>query len=194
MGFFAPSAGAAVKFDNVGDTITGRISGPLSERQSTYNGTPRTTKKGQPVMEIVVPLVDANGNERTLYASAWRMKRAITDAVTVSGAKDVEEGGILTVTFSGHEQGEGAQPAKAFTATYQAPGAAAPAPQAAPQQAYEPNMAQQYQQQPPASQQYAQQGYQQPQQYQQAPQQVYNNYQQPAGMAPAPQTPAPLTN
>lgn len=192
MGFFAPSAGAAVKFDNVGDTFTGRISGALSERQSTYNGTPRTTKKGQPVMEIVVPMIDANGNERTLYASAWRMKRAITDAVTVSGAKDVEEGGILTVTFSGHEQGEGAQPAKAFTAQYQAPGAAAPAPQATPQQAYEQPMQQQAYQQPAAPQQYAQQpqqAYQQPVQ-----QQVYQNYQQPAAQQPYQQAPAPLTN
>lgn len=200
MGFFSPNAGAAVKFENVGDTITGRISGALSERQATYNGQARTTKKGKPVMEIVVPMIDTNGNERTLYASSWRMQRAIQDAVMVSGAKDVEQGGVLTVTFSGHEQGEGAQPAKAFSAQYQAPGAA-PAESAAPQQAAAPQQyaqqpqqaaPQQYAQQPQAPQQYAQQ----PQQayQQQAPAQVYGNYQAPAYAAAPAAAPAPLTN
>lgn len=187
MSFFAPSAGAAVKFENVGDSITGRISGPLTERQSTYNGQPRTTKKGAPVMEVVVPMVDTNGNERTLYASAWRMKRAITDAVMVSGAKDVEEGGILTVTFSGHEQGEGAQPAKAFSAQYSAPGAvqqAAPA-QSAPQQYVQPAPQQQYAPPVPAPQQYAQPAQNSVAQQQYAPA---------AYAAPVSNGPAPLTN
>lgn len=201
MGFFTPNAGAAVKFENVGDTITGRISGALSERQATYNGQPRTTKKGKPVMEIVVPMIDTNGNERTLYASSWRMQRAIQDAVMVSGAKDVEQGGVLTVTFSGHEQGEGAQPAKAFTAQYQAPGAEAPAaPAAAPQQYAQSQQYAQPQQQA-APQQYGQQS-QAPQQYGQPSQaypqaaagQVYGNYQAPAYAAAPAAAPAPLTN
>lgn len=192
MGFFAPAAGAAVKFNNIGDSVYGRISGPLSERQATYNGTPRTTKKNQPVMEVVVPLVDADGNERTLYVSAWRMKRAITDAVVVAGAKDIEEGGLLTVTYSGTEQGEGSQPAKTFTVQYTAPGGtAAPAAPAAPAAAQQPQAPQQYAQQPQAPQQYAPQAYQQPAQ---APQQVYQNYQQPAAQQPYQQAPAPLSN
>lgn len=191
MGFFTPTAGAAVKFENVGDSIYGRVSGALSERQATYNGTPRTTKKGQPVMEVVIPMVDVNGNERTLYAGAWRMRRAIQDAVVVSGAKDVEEGGLLTVTFTGHEQGEGASPAKTFSAQYTAPGGAQPAPQASAPQA--PVAPQAPMQQAPAPQ---AQGYaQQPQQpYQQAPQQVYNGYQAPAYAQQPAQAPAPLSN
>lgn len=203
MGFFSPNAGAAVKFENVGDSITGIISGALSERQAQYNGQPRTTKKGQPVMEVVVPITDQMGNERTLYVSAWRMKRAIQDAVMVAGAKDIEQGGMLTVTFSGHEQGEGAQPAKAFTAQYTPAGqVAAPAPQTAPQapaqQQYSQPMQQQGGYQPaPTDGPYQQANYGQPMQQ--------GGYSQPAPMGNAAPTgyaqpqysnagPAPLTN
>lgn len=201
-GFFTPKSGAAAKFDNVGDTITGQISGALSERPSTYNGTPRTTKKGAPVMEIVIPLLDTQGNDRTLYVAAWRMRQAIQDAVMASGAKDVEEGGLLTVTFTGHVQGEGASPAKTFSAQYQAPGTfQAPAQQAPVQQApqgYAPPAQSGYAPQAPQGYAQPQQGYAQPQQgYAQPQPPVQQNYAQaPQGYAPPVQNngPAPLTN
>lgn len=213
MGFFSPTAGSAVSLKNTGDTFTGKITGALSERQATYQGQLRVTKKGNPVMEILVPLTDMQtGHESILYVSKWRMKRAIQDAVKVSGAGDLEYGGILTVSHTGKENTTEGGQADTFSAQYipadQASSMQAPAPQApaAPQAAPQAPAQQQYSQ--PVQQQggyqpapndgpYQQANYGQPMQQ--------GGYSQPAPMGNAAPTgyaqpqysnagPAPLTN
>lgn len=140
MSLFASAAGSSVKFNNPGDTFTGQVTAaPFEKQQTVFNSggqlayyAPKAGQaQGDPKMQIVVPMIDQAGNEQTLYVSSPRMKKAIGAAMTAAGAPDIQVGGVLTVTFTALEQGKGAQPAKAFTASYQAPSAGqAPAQQA----------------------------------------------------------------
>ncbi len=146
MSLFASASGSGVKFTNPGDSFTGTVAAaPFESQQTVYNGNgalafypakPGQTQ-GDPKMQIVVPMVNQSGGEQTLYVDKPGLKQAIGAAMTAAGAADIEVGGTLTVTFTHAEQGRGAQPAKKFSATYQAPGAAPAAPQA-PAQQYQP--------------------------------------------------------
>lgn len=137
MSFFT-STSAAVKFENPGDSITGIITAPVTERQAKVFGSQelafwpaRNGRPAEPKMEAIVNLKDTTTNQdRTLYVPKGRMQKAIGNAMAMAGASELAVGSTLTVTFTGTEKGKGTFPAKTFSAEY-VPGAA-PAVAAAP--------------------------------------------------------------
>lgn len=149
------SGSKGVKFANVGDTITGTISGAPTERQQTKFGSqePDFWPNGDPKMQIVVPLQTdlredpQDDGARTLYVASKNMKRAIADAMRAAGANDVVKGGVLSVTFTGFDPNSKnpQNPAKLYQAQYTPPAVTSPFnstpaaeqqwPQATPQQA-----------------------------------------------------------
>lgn len=62
---------------------------------------------------------------RRLYVEKRRQREAIRDAVLAVGASGVEPGGLLWVTWTGEEAGQGGNPATTWAAHYTAPGGAA---------------------------------------------------------------------
>lgn len=140
------SANKGVKFNTIGDEITGTVAGDPFERQQTKFGTqdPDFWPNGDPKMQILVPLQttlreDPNDDgERTLYVASKNMKRAIGDAIRNAGASDIARGGTLTVKFVGNDPASKnpANPAKVYQAQYTPPATAfAAAPAAQPAQA-----------------------------------------------------------
>lgn len=160
------SGSKGAKFENVGDSITGTIKAPPSERQQTKFGTqnPDFWPDGSPKMQIIVPLMTEqrdpadvhDDGERTLYVASKHLKRAIGDAMRAAGVPDVAVGGTLTVQFVGYDPNSKnpAQPAKLYTANYTPPasgfqaqpGQAAAQQPAAVQQVQQPQAVQQVQQ------------------------------------------------
>ena len=159
MSFFAQAAsqgGDFLKFTeaNINQPVEMEITGPYQVRPAMYQGQPKTTKKGAPVMEAVVP-VRVNGESKTFSdGGKWRLQKAVGEAVVASGAPDLQIGGVLVVTYTGkvpakgggmadtyeveYRPSEGASAAPAESTAPQgvpqaAPVQAAPAPQAAPQ-------------------------------------------------------------
>lgn len=123
MGMFTPQSGNFASLKNVGDSVEGTVTTTPTQRQSTDPNTkqPQVTRNGSPRMEVLINLKDASGVERTLAtAGSWRMERAINDALVMQGiyTGDLEVGGYLKVTLTGHEQGKGSIPAKTFAAEY----------------------------------------------------------------------------
>lgn len=158
MGFFE-TGGKAAKFQTPGDSITGTITRPYREAQVTKYGTtePDFWSDGSPKMQAIIDLqTDAreDGDDdgvRTLYVASTRQRRALADAIKRAGARDLEEGGKLTLTYTGNDpKSKNPQnPAKMYSAVYEKPAArvgllgqaaaapeppaqAAPAPTAAP--------------------------------------------------------------
>lgn len=124
MGGGAPSA----KFGSVGDTH----SGPITERPTVVqqrdfeDGELKLWNDGNPMMQLVVTIqtanrdpqiVDDDGTRRLFVKGA--MKAAIQQAVKASGAKGLEVGGILTVTYTHDGEAKGRlNPPKQFRAEY----------------------------------------------------------------------------
>jgi hypothetical protein len=120
----------AAKFPNIGDTIIGLVLKPPKLLQVTDpdSGEVKRWQSGDPQMQVVIEVQtelrdsqDDNG-VRTIWAKGV-MKNAIRDAVRAAGAKGVEPGGLIQVTFSGEEppRKRGLKPMKLYTAAYQPP-------------------------------------------------------------------------
>jgi hypothetical protein len=131
MGGGVPSA----KFPSVGTTVSGRITErPTVEQQRNYeDDKPKFWDDGKPMMQLVVtistnerdPENPEDDGTRRLYVKGY-MKTAVAGAVRQAGARGLEVGGVLSVTYSG--DGEKKNPKfnapKLFTAQY-TPAAAA---------------------------------------------------------------------
>lgn len=123
-------------FPSIGTRVTGRITGTPTVRQQTDPQTkePKFFKNGDPMMQLVVPVdtdqrdpaVPDDDGSRAFYVKS-KMLAAVREAVSRSGAKGLEVGGILTVTYVGDGQKTaGALSApKLYTAQYQPPQAQA---------------------------------------------------------------------
>lgn len=120
-----------LKFPTIGTSHSGTITSEPRERQQTEfsTGQPAVWPSGEPKMQILVDLQteekddpDDDG-ERTLYVSSNGMKHAIGKAIRDAGAKDLEVGGTLTVTYTGNDpQSKNPQnPKKLYTAQYSRP-------------------------------------------------------------------------
>jgi hypothetical protein len=104
MGAGVPS----VKFKAVGDTVTGEIIRKPSVQQMRdfKDNSPLFWDDGNPKLQIIItlatddidPTVDNDDGVRNLYAKA-QMQAAIGSAVRKAGAKRLEQGGRLTITF-----------------------------------------------------------------------------------------------
>lgn len=142
MGFFDVQSGVSAKLKDKGDTVTGRIIAPYSERQATEYLTdkPKFKDDGQPAMMAVIelqtdqrdPSIDGDDGIRIVYAEKFGQRVAIGDAIRLAGAKDLEVGGILTLTCTGETPSTKGSALKTWSATYvKAVGGLAPAPAAA---------------------------------------------------------------
>jgi hypothetical protein len=146
MSFFAAAAsqgGDFLKFNdaNINQPVAMEITGPYQVRAAQYQGQPKLTKKGQPVMEAVVP-VRVNGEAKTFSdGGKWRLQKAVGEAVVKSGASDLQIGGVLTVTYTGKVPAKGGGMADTYEVEYTPSEGGAPAtpvetaPQGVPQQA-----------------------------------------------------------
>jgi len=140
---FLNSGGAkAAKFEALTDMVTGTVT-DLSVQQQTSmdDNTPLTWSDGSPRMQLVVTLQtdersaddDNDDGLRRVFAKGGRfevaegsgqsMKDAIRDAVKRSGEKNIEEGGKLTVAFTGKGKAtnRGYAAPKLFKAKYEPP-------------------------------------------------------------------------
>jgi hypothetical protein len=150
----APSA----KFGGYGVTVGGRITEPaqVQQQRDVQTGEKKFWKDGNPMMQLVVtvqtdqrdPMLADDDGRRRLFVKG-QMKTAIQDAVKLAGARGLEVGGHLQVTYT--HDGPKSNPAfsapKQYRAQYTPAAAAelhAPDPAAAyglppaPQQAYAP--------------------------------------------------------
>jgi hypothetical protein len=157
---------ASAKFKEIGDTIKGVIADQPELRQQTdfKTGAPKYWNDGKPMMQLIVTLStderdpadpEDDGNRRVYIKG--KLQQAVAQAVRKAGAKGLEVGGTLQVSYVGNDAPKvrGEDGAKLYTAEYiaaapqsqaaflgtsgAAPVAAAPAPQPAmPTQAAQP--------------------------------------------------------
>ncbi|WP_435279280.1 hypothetical protein [Streptomyces sp. 1222.5] len=131
MGGGVPSA----KFPTVGHSVSGRITEkPTVEQQRNYEDDKlKFWDDGKPMMQLVVTLATSerdpenpeDDGARRLYVKGY-MKNAVASAVRAAGARGLEVGGILTVTYSGDGEKKNVKfnAPKLFTAQYVAAAAA----------------------------------------------------------------------
>lgn len=133
--FLLSTSTRAAKFDSIGVTVGGPIlRDPELRQQNDFDsGKPKTWDDGSPAMQLVVsvqtdlrdPADPEDDGERTFYIRA-NLQRAVANAVRAAGAKGLEVGGVLTVTYSGDGEAKkrGFSAPKLYTATYTPPTAA----------------------------------------------------------------------
>lgn len=138
--FLMGGGGKAAKFENLGDQVSGTITNlQVSQQTSLEDSAPLTWNDGSPRMQLVVTLAtdlhddDNDDGLRRVYAKGGKfevaegsgasMKDCIADAVRRSGAKNIEEGGKLTVAFTGlgKKTNRGYSAPKLFKARYEPP-------------------------------------------------------------------------
>lgn len=129
--FFSNSATSA-KFETPGQSITGRITAqPQVQQQKDFTtGALKFWDDGKPMVQLHVTLAtdqrdpsiqDDDGN-RSVYVKG-QMQKAVGEAVRKAGAKYLEIGGTLTVTYTGdgEQKQRGMNPPKLYTAAYVPP-------------------------------------------------------------------------
>src|SRR5215467_15542745 len=116
--FLFGGTGKAAKLEEMGDSVSGVITHcEVSQQTSMDTNEPLTWADGSPRKQLVITLQTADHADndddglRRIYAKGGRyevasgsgssMKDAIGDAVKRAGARTVEEGGTLTVAFTG---------------------------------------------------------------------------------------------
>lgn len=115
----ANESGTYVKFDdsNINQPVEMEITGPYSIRASQFKGELRKTQKGKQKWEMVVP-VKVNGQDMIFSDGTRRnLLAAMAEALRSAGVRDLEIGGVLTVTYEGKVP-QGNFMAGAFKASY----------------------------------------------------------------------------
>lgn len=142
--FLLGGGGASASFEAVGDTVTGTIvSAEIMQQTDILDNKPLTWDDGSPKLQLVVRLKTAqrdpdnpdDDGTRAVYvkgskkAGTRSLHDAVASAVRAAGAKSLETGGTLAVTFAGTEPSatKGFNPRKLYTATYAPPDRAAQA-------------------------------------------------------------------
>ena len=134
--FLFGSSTASAKFPTIGTTVTGTIAiTPTVEQQRDLDGNPKSWESGDPMMQLIVTLQTAeldnsvadDDGRRRLYVKGKSLTDAVRNAVKSSGSKGLEVGGTLSVTYigDGEQTKRGYSAPKLYSATYQAPTAAA---------------------------------------------------------------------
>lgn len=138
--FLLGGGGKAAKFEQLGDRVVGTITElKISQQTDMETGAPLTWADGSPRNQLVITLQtderldDNDDGVRRVYAKGGNyevaegkgksMKDAIAEAVKASGAGKIEEGGKLTVGYSGNGKrtNRGFSAPKLFAAKYEAP-------------------------------------------------------------------------
>jgi hypothetical protein len=145
------SGSPAWKFEGPGTTREGVIASPPQAKQereydpsSPGGGALKVFPSGDPIMGVIVEVqtgerdsADDDG-KRTFYVEGRYIKEAVRDAVRASGARGLEVGGHIKVTFTHRDNPNDFRSRKHWTVTYTPAGNAAlmvesaPAAQAAP--------------------------------------------------------------
>lgn len=115
----ANESGTYVKFDdsNMNQPIEMEITDTYSIRAAQYKGELRKTQKGKQKWEMVIP-VKVNGQDMIFSDSTRRnLLNAMAEALRSAGVRDLEIGGVLTVTYKGKVP-QGNFMAGAFDASY----------------------------------------------------------------------------
>jgi hypothetical protein len=127
--FMGGGGARSVKFERIGDSVTGLVLGPPRKRvQTDFNtGEVKTYKDGSPrymyVVELQTELRDPEDAQddgmRALFLK-WHSLNAVRQAITNVGAKGLRRGGVLTLTFTGTEPPPGGRgnPVKLYSASY----------------------------------------------------------------------------
>jgi hypothetical protein len=141
----------AARFDGIGVTVTGRILDVTAKQQTDFTtGEPKFWPNGDAMYQVLVRLQTEQHEDgdddgvRTLYVKGKSLTGAVREAVRGAGAKGLEVGGTLTVTYTGDGVSEkrGINPPKLYAAEYVKPDPAAAANQALGLAAPEPAAAQ----------------------------------------------------
>ena len=126
------SGAKSASFLEIGATITGRISMEPKTAQQTdpKDNSPKTFPNGDPMMQVIVtlqtslrdPAIEDDDGVRTVYVKS-NMLKAIREAVKTAGAKGLEVGGTLTITYvaDGEQTKKAFSPPKFYTAVYKPP-------------------------------------------------------------------------
>ncbi|GAA1411805.1 hypothetical protein AUR04nite_00840 [Glutamicibacter uratoxydans] len=122
----ATPSGKYAKFKTVGDSITLKITGKVTERQQREYGTnePKTFPSGDPIMEQLIPGLDLNAPSEeeaptVLCVDKKTMRAAIGKALIEKNVGEPQVNGTIKVTFSGYGVGKNpSNPPKDFTAEY----------------------------------------------------------------------------
>jgi hypothetical protein len=138
--FLMGGGGGSVKFDAIGDTVTGTIvSIEVRQQTSLEDGKPLVWDNGDPKMQLVVTLAtdlrddgDDDGH-RNLYVKGSKqpgsqsLHDAVRAAVQAAHVKGLAPGGTLTVSYVGEEPSKtrGFNARKLYEASYVAPDVAA---------------------------------------------------------------------
>lgn len=126
----------SAKFDAPGVTVGGVIEDISAKQQTDFTtGEPLTWPNGDPKMQVLVRVqTDAQESDdddgvRTIFVKGKSLTNAVRDAVRGAGAKGLEVGGTLTVTYTGDGVSEkrGINPPKLYAAQYTKPNQAAAA-------------------------------------------------------------------
>lgn len=119
-----------------GTTVAGPIVRSPEVRQQTNfdDGKPLFFDDGSPRMQIVVQVqtdqrdpADPDDDGIRAFYIKTKMQAAVRDAVKRSGAKGIDVGGVLAITYTGDEPpppGKRGKPSKVYSATYTPPSAA----------------------------------------------------------------------
>lgn len=103
--------GLTLKPENVGETITGTITGTEVKQVIEYGGTkPQTWSDGSPQLQILIRLTTADG-EGTVYVKNWGKQRAALLSAIKNGGFEtagtaLAPGNRFSVTFVGEEPNE----------------------------------------------------------------------------------------
>lgn len=134
--FLLGGGGKSASFPQVGSSVTGLVASPPETRQQTdMSGNPLTWDNGDPRWQLVVPLQTEDRDDpdddgiRNLYVKGSKdpksqsLHAAVAAAVVAAGAKGLEIGGRLTVTYvaDGVASTRGFNPPKKYEAQYQRP-------------------------------------------------------------------------
>lgn len=132
----------AAKFEQLGDTVVGKIDAVKVEQQTSMeDNAPLSWPDGSPRMQLVITLLtderdpenENDDGSRRVFAKGGRyevasgsgksMKEAIADAVRRAGAKEIDEGATLTVAYTGEgkKTNRGYASPKLFKAKYEPP-------------------------------------------------------------------------
>lgn len=139
MSFDLGGGGNSFPFDNVGDTVTGKIT-LIEEQQQTDmdTGMPAVWENGQPKMMVRVelqtdlrdPADPADDGKRSVYLKGSKkpesrssMAAAIEAVKNSTGARTLQVGGTFTLSYIGDGQAtrRGYNAPKQYQATYQPP-------------------------------------------------------------------------
>lgn len=107
----------AWKFDEPGTTHSGTVISLKAKQEREYDkqnpggGALKFFPSGDPIMGVLVdvrtderdPAIDSDDGKRTFYIEGRYLKEAVREGVLAAGAKGLEPGGRITVTFTHRE-------------------------------------------------------------------------------------------